>query len=132
MDPRGPRGVFDVRVGGVGTREPEVLADAGVEQIRLLRDHADRRGERLERGIADVDPVDRHPALLRLVQPRGQVADRGLAGAGLTHDRGSGARRDHEVDLTERPVVVAVRAVPEGDALEPDLPEQLVWTHLAG
>ena len=93
VDLRGPRRLLDLLVGGVGLREAEVLAHGRVEEIGLLRDDADRRGERLEGQLANVDPVDRDRALGRVVEPRDEVAARRLAGAGLAHERGLGAGR---------------------------------------
>jgi hypothetical protein len=80
------RGRLDLLVARVGAREAQVLAHRRVEQVGLLRDHADRRGKRLEARIAHVDPVDRHPPGLRLIQPRNEVAERRLARAGLADD----------------------------------------------
>ena len=67
VDLRRASGVFDLLVAGVRAGEAQVLADRLVKQIRLLRDHADRVGERGERHVADVHAVDAHAAALRLV-----------------------------------------------------------------
>ena len=63
VDLRGARGLLDLLVGRVGLREAEVLAHGRVEEVRLLRDDADRGGERRERQLAQVDAVDRDAAL---------------------------------------------------------------------
>ena len=125
VDSGGPGGVLDLLVGGVRAGEAQVLADAGVEQVGLLGDHADCRRQRFEARIADVDPVDRDPPLLRLVQPRDQVAERGLARAGLADDRGSRAGRDDQIDVAQRPIGLLGRPVAEPHAFEADLPEHL-------
>ena len=103
MDLRRLRRLLDLLVGRVGLREAEVLAHGRVEEIGLLRDDADGGGERLEREVADVDAVDPHRALGRVVEARDEVAERRLAGAGLADDRRRRPRRDRELDALERP-----------------------------
>ena len=102
--------------------EAEVLAHGGVEEVGLLRDDADGVGERVEGELAQVGAVDRHGALLGVVQPRGEVAERRLAGAGLTHQRGARARGDRDVDVAQRPLV----AVAEPDVVEAHLAADVV------
>ena len=63
VDLRRPGRLLDLLVGRLRLREAEVLAHGRVEEIGLLRDDADRRGERLERQLAHVDAVDRDRAL---------------------------------------------------------------------
>ena len=48
VDLGGAGGLLDLRVGGVRPREAQVLAHRRVEEVGLLRDDADRGGERLE------------------------------------------------------------------------------------
>src|SRR5687768_16346783 len=92
MDLRGARRGLDLLVGGVGPGEAEVLAHGGA--------------------------VDAHRALLGVVEPRDEVAERRLARAGLADDGGPRSRRDVEVDAGERPVVLAVA---EPDVVERDV-----------
>ena len=107
-----------------GLREAQVLAHGRVEQVGLLRDDADRRGERGERRVADVDTVDRDAARLRLIQARDEVAERRLA-------RRRSRRRSPcacpagttRSDVVQRPR--RVLAVAEADVLETHLAEQL-------
>ncbi len=56
MDLRRPCRLLDLLVGRVGLREAEVLAHGRVEEVGLLRDDADRRGERLEGQLATSMP----------------------------------------------------------------------------
>src|SRR5438034_1637967 len=83
---------LDLLVGRVRLRKAQVLAHGLVEQVRLLRDHADEVGQRLEAEIPDVDAADRNATATRVVQARGQVAERRLAGSGLADESRRGAR----------------------------------------
>ena len=87
-----------------------------VEQVRLLGDDADGARERPEGDVADVDPVKQNAAALDLVQPRGQVPERRLAGAGLADDCRARPGRHVEGDVFQRP-----RGV--GGVAEPDVVE---------
>ena len=91
----------DLLVGGVRLGEAQVVGDRGVEEVRLLGDDADRAGEGVEVEVAHVDPVEGDPAAGDVVQPRHQVAERGLAGAGRADDGEAAAGRDGEVDAVE-------------------------------
>jgi hypothetical protein len=81
------RRLLEFLVGGVRLREAQVLADRGVEQIRLLRDDADEIGQSLEAQVADVHAVDRYSPAADVVEPRRQVSERRLAGARLADQR---------------------------------------------
>ena len=106
VDLRGAGGVLDLRVGRVGAREAQVLADRRVEQVGLLGDDADRRRRATRRSASrtSMPSIARAP-LLGLVQARDEVAERRLARAGLADDRDLRCRRlDVEVDVAQRPV----------------------------
>src|SRR5207237_7211376 len=87
VDPGGPGRSLDLLVARVGLREAEVLANALVEEIRLLRDDADEVAQRREAQVADVDAVDRDAAARNVVQPGSEIAEGRLAGPGLAHER---------------------------------------------
>jgi hypothetical protein len=59
-----------------------------VEEVRLLRDDADEARQRGEAEVADVDAADRDEAPVDVVEPRGEVAEGRLPGAGLADERG--------------------------------------------
>ena len=103
VDERRTRGRLELSVGGVRAGVEEVLADGRVEQVRLLRDHADHLGERSERDLADVTPVDRHRASGHVVEPRHEIGDRRLAGPARADDRGELPGLDLERYVLERP-----------------------------
>src|SRR5438132_3024438 len=88
-----------------------------MEEVRLLRDDADQVGQRLEAQLADVDAADRDAPAADVVQPRGEVAERRLAGAGLPDERGRRARFDPERDVPERPFL----PVAKPDVVEDDV-----------
>ena len=100
-----------------GSGEAEVLPHSRVEEIRLLRDDADRRSQRLEGQAPNVRAVDRDGALARVVEPGDEVRARRLARAGLPDERGLRPRRHLEGDVLERPRRVVV-AKPDGVELD--------------
>src|SRR4029453_16130811 len=71
-------------------------------------------GQRLEAEVADVDAADRDASAAGLVEPRREVAERRLAGAGLSDERRRRAGRHRERDVPECPVL----AVAEPDMIE--------------
>ena len=84
----------------------------------LLGDDAHDRGKGGVSQVSHVDAVDRHAALVDVVQPRQQVGKGRLSRAGLAHERERRPGRNLEVDVAQRPR--AVGPVPEPDALEGD------------
>ena len=70
-----------------------------------------------EAQVADVDAVDRDLPAADVVEPRRQVAERRLAGAGLADERRRRPVRDRERDVLQRPVL----AVAEPDVVEDDV-----------
>ena len=55
------RRLLELLVGRVGPREAQVLAHGAVEQVGVLRDHADDAPERREAEIAHVVAVEAAP-----------------------------------------------------------------------
>ena len=100
-----PRAIRVLRVIRVIRVAPEgdVAGDRVGEEKRLLRHEADRAAQAAERDLADVDAADRHGARRRLVQPRQQVDQRRLAGAGAADERDRLARLDAEADVASGP-----------------------------
>ena len=91
---RGLRRPLDLLVRGVEDAERDVLADGGREEEGILGDDADLAPERAARDVADVDAVDEHAALGRVVEARHERGERRLARAGVAdqRDRSSRAR----------------------------------------
>ncbi len=81
VDLGGARRLLDLLVGRIRPREAQVLAHRGVEEVGLLRDDADRVGQRAEPQLAQVGAVEPHGAALGVVQAGGEVAERRLARA---------------------------------------------------
>jgi hypothetical protein len=88
-----------------------------MKEIRLLRDDPDEVGQRLEAQVADVDTGDRDAPAGDVVQTRREVAECGLARAGLADQRGRRAGGHRERDVLKRPVL----AVPKPDLIEGDI-----------
>ena len=78
--PRAPR-ASSSSSRGVGLGVAQVLADRRVEEVRLLRHHADHLAQALQRHVAHVVAVDRHGAAVDVVEARHEIGDRRLAGA---------------------------------------------------
>ena len=55
----------------------------------------------VETYVAQVDAVEQHPAARRVVQPRDQAGQRGLAAAGLADEGEGGAGRHVQVDFVQ-------------------------------
>ena len=99
------RACVDLRVGGVGAPEGEVLAGAHREQRRLLEGGRDQRAQLLEGELADVDPVDGDPPTGHVVEPGDQGGQDGLARAGGADERDRLAGQDVEVDVAQHRTV---------------------------
>ena len=104
----------------LGPREPDVLADRGREQVRVLAGDGDRAADVLLAELAQVSAAERHPALPR---------DRGSGAAGSRPS--SCRRRSGRRSATRRPGSsrrlnavehrrLAGRVVASADALERD------------
>ena len=81
VDRGGAGGDLELLVGGVGARVAEVVADRGVEEVRLLGHGPDHLAERGELDPADIDVVDLDRARVDVVEARDEVGGRGLARA---------------------------------------------------
>ena len=120
--PTGRAACFDLLVRRRGPPEGEVVADRAAEQERLLRHDPHLPPQRPRLHVAQVVPVDEHPALARVVEARGELGERRLAGAGRADERDRLARGHVQVDLAQRRL--GVRCVGERDVLEGDLAPQ--------
>ena len=83
------QGASDLGVAGVGTRVAQVSPDRVVEQVRLLRDHADPFTKGRQAGVPQVDPADLH-------RPRGGVVEPGDQGGQGRLARPRGPDQGHE------------------------------------
>ena len=106
--------VVDLLIGRVGVAERDVLAHARREERRLFEADRDLAAQRPQRRVADVDAVDRHPAVRDVVEARHEHRQRRLARAREPDERDRLTRLDLEVDVAEDPLAVA--GVPEVDA----------------
>ena len=105
----GPGGRLDLRVGGVGAAEPDVVPQGRVEQERVLRHQGHQPAQVLGRESAHVVTADRDRAGAHVPEPQQQVGAGGLSGPGVP-DQGHGLPgADLEGDILDgRPQVVAV------------------------
>jgi len=111
-------GRLDLLVARPGPREGQVLAHRPVEQVGLLRDHADDAPQRVEGEVAHIGSVDPHRPRADIVEPRDQVPERRLAGSRLAHDGHLATRLGHERDPLQDGRGVGV--VAEADVVELD------------
>ena len=79
-------GAPELLVGRPLVTEAQVGGDGPAEQERLLGDEPDALPEHLAIERSDIDAIDEHGALGRVVQARDQVHDGGLAAAGASDD----------------------------------------------
>src|SRR5207302_7983684 len=105
-------------------RVQKVLPDRGMEEERVLEDHADLPAHGLQGQIADVVPIQPNGAELGIVKAREQAGDSGLTGAGRTDDGGELARLDAERDVFERRPIA--RGIAEGNVLKLHLAAGLI------
>ena len=86
----------------------------------ILQDQGDAAAQIVEREGAQVDAVDRDAPLGRIVEPRQELDDRGLAGAVLADERHHLPGPDREVEAADRPALGL--GIAEADALEDGCP----------
>ncbi len=92
-----------------GPGQAQVGGHRVVEQVPVLRDHADRPADGGEGQVAHVDPGQAHRALVDVVEPGGEGGQRRLAGARRPDERhelaGLGPERHAVEDLDAAPGV---------------------------
>ena len=115
MDLRSARGLLDLLVGRLRAREPKVVPNRRVKEVRLLGDDPDRIRERIERQLPHVDAVDCHRAVWGVVEACHQIAGGGLSRAGLADECGLRSGGHIEGDVLQRPGCILVA--------EPDMVE---------
>ena len=101
----------DLIIAGLGPGIEQVCPDGIVEQVSLLRHHADLPRQSLQAQVADIVSVDADGAAVRVVEARQQIADRGLAGPAGANQRGQLARLDLKAYVFQCPARLAVRVV---------------------
>lgn len=85
----------------LGMCEPDVVPDRGTQQPGVLEDEGDLLVELCARHLAQVHPGDRDPAGGGVGEAGQQLGQRRLARAGMTDERGHGARFEDQVDVVE-------------------------------
>ena len=114
---RSLRRLQDPLVGRVEDAERDVLADRGREEEGILGDDSDLTPERAARHVPDVDAVDEHAALGRVVEARHERRECRLSRPCVADQGDRSSRGDLELDLVQhRPPL----GVAEADALEVD------------
>ena len=98
---RAPGGRFDLLDRGVGAGVGDVLGDRGGEQEGVVADDRHRGAQRAQAHLADVGSVQQHAARGRVVQPRDQRHEAGLARARGSHQRDGLPRGHVEVDVVQ-------------------------------
>ena len=88
------RGGLHLLVGGVKAPKADVLADATLEEPRVLKDHREALPQVLSSHVAHVVAVHAERAPVHVVEAKQELHERCLAGAGGTHDGHRAARLD--------------------------------------
>src|SRR5206468_11917218 len=101
MDRGGLCGGLDLGVACIWPCIEQVVPDACVEEVGLLRDHADELSEGTQLDLPDVGAVEFDSPLCRVLQTRNQVEDRRLAGPTGSYQRSKLAWIDLEADVLE-------------------------------
>ena len=83
-----------------------------MEEVGILRHHADRSGQALQRQVAHVVPVDQDPAPGHVVEARHQVAERCLASTRVPDQRGHGAGLRAQRNAPQDPIRGLCRQLP--------------------
>ena len=108
------RGGGDLLVGRLGAPEADVVRDRAAEQERVLEDDPELAPDRPQLHVAEIDAVDAHRALERVVEARDQLRGRRLAAAGLADERDAASRGHVDRDAVDDRLV----AVGEDDVVE--------------
>ena len=93
------RRFLDLGVRGAGAGQADIGANGVVEERGFLRHQRDRLPHRSDLYVADILAVYAHVASGRVVEPRQQVKDRGLARAGRANERHRLAWRNTEAHI---------------------------------
>ena len=100
---RGPQ----LLVGRIGVGVTQIAGDAAGEEIGLLGHETDSAPEQLGLDVSDVDAVHKDLAAGGIEQPRHQIQQRGLAGAGATDDGDRLTRPGAEGDVAQHRILCA-------------------------
>ena len=79
----------------------DVVAQSVIEQHRLLRDYADLRAQRGQRGVAHVASIDQQASGGHVKEARDQVHQRALARAARSHHRHHFSGPHFEIDVAQ-------------------------------
>ena len=123
--PRLPCGIEHVEVVGFEPPVSDVLHDGAREQVGDLLHDAELCLPPLERAFPEVDAVDQNLALVRFVEPCGEVDDRGLATSGGADQSDRFTLANGEIEVLENRFL---RFVMEPDATELDRFDDLIAT----
>ena len=88
---------------GVGAGKQQVFADAGVEQMGLLRHHGTEAAHRLPAQVPQRHPADLDRPLLEIPEAEQDIEQARLARAGLADHTKAAAFGNREADTVERP-----------------------------
>ena len=113
----------DRRVIGIRRADGDVVAQRAVEEGRILRHVADVAPEVGRIELPEVDAVDHHRALARLVKPEQQLLQGRLAGTDTANDDHFLAGRDPATETLER--LQRCAGIAEFDLVEFDVAAQL-------
>src|SRR5215470_7465100 len=111
------RGVDDFVLGGARVAIGDVVAHRSPEENGVLQHEADMLAHSVKLIVADIHAVDLYASSVRIIEPRDQTYDRGLAAARGANDTDHLAGLDSEADIPQHRGggVIAESHMVEGD-----------------
>ncbi len=103
------RGRHDLRLRSLEPAVTDVVQQAAVEQVRILRNQAQLRVQRFLRQRADVRAVDQYLAGLRIVEAQDQTDESRLPRAGVAHQAHALPRGNGDAQPAEDRLIRCIR-----------------------
>ena len=98
---RGANGIPDLFIRRIQATVEDIFFDGGIEKECILRHEADVVAKGADRHISDVDAVDADGSACHIIEPRKQVGNGGLAGAGGPDDGDGLSGSDNEIQICQ-------------------------------
>src|SRR6476660_34354 len=94
-------GGFDFGLGRLGTAVGDVGSNRVIEEMSVLKDHADLASQRMLRHVLDIDPIDQYRSRSDAVESLQQGGQSGLATAARANQGDSLTRACGQADVAQ-------------------------------